>query len=53
MTQAIILVRNIDDDLWLEIILTMTQVKTIRPITSLEDKNIHKIYFNKTSKLSH
>lgn len=53
MTQAIILVRNIDDDLWLEIILIMTQVKIIPLITSLENKNIYKIYFNKTSKLSH
>lgn len=53
MTQAIILDRNTNNDLWLKIILAITQVKNIWPIISLEDKNIHKIYFNKTSKLSH
>lgn len=44
---------KIDNDLWPEIILAMTQVKKARPISSLEDKNPHKVHFNKPQEISH
>ncbi len=53
MTRATILDGNIDDDLWPEIILAMTQVKNVRPTYSLEDKNLYEVHFNKAPKISH
>lgn len=53
MTCATILDGNIDDDLWPEIILAMTQVKNVRPTSSLEDKNPYEVHFNRAPELSH
>lgn len=53
MTQFTIFDGNIDNDLWPEILLAMTQVKNIKPTTSFEDKNPYKVHFNKALKLSH
>lgn len=41
MTQATILEGNLDDDLWPEVILTMTYVKNVRPTKALEGKTPH------------
>lgn len=39
MTWATILERNLDDDLWPEVILAMTYVKNVRPTKALNGKN--------------
>lgn len=53
ITHATIFDGNIDNNLWPEIILAITQVKNVRINSSFEDKNPYKVYFNKTSEISH
>lgn len=47
MTYAIILNRNIDNNLWSKIILVITLVKNIKLISLFEDKNPYKVHFKK------
>lgn len=53
MTYTIILNRKIDNNLWFEIILIITYIKNIKTTFLFKNKNLNKIYFNKTLKLSY
>lgn len=53
MTHATILDRNIDDDLWLEVILAMSQIKNVKPIKALEGNNPHKAHFKKSPNINY
>lgn len=53
MTRATIHEGNIDDDLWPEIILAMTQVKNVRPTSALEGGNPHQALFDKPPNVNH
>ena len=53
MTRACILERNIDDGLWSEVFLAMTNVKNICPISTLSRKSLHKSQFYKAIDVLH
>lgn len=53
MKRATILEKNINDNLWPEIILAMTQVKNIRPTHALEKGNPHQALFDKPPDINH
>ena len=53
MTYVTILNGNIDDNLWPEIILAIIQIKNVRPISLLEDKNPYKVHFSKALDINH
>lgn len=53
MTRATIFEGNIDDDLWPEIILAMTQVKNVRPTNALEGGNPHQALYNSPPSVNH
>lgn len=53
ITHATILDGNIDDDLWPELILAMTQVKNVRPTEALGGNSSHKAHFNRSPDISH
>ena len=53
MTRATILEENIDDDLWPELILTMTYVKNNRPTRAIQNLSSHEAYTHKLPNLFH
>lgn len=53
ITYIMIFNENINNNLWLKIILAMIYVKNIRPTSLLKNKNLYKVNFNKTPELSH
>lgn len=44
MTKETILESNIDNDLWLELVLAMTYIKNNRSIKVLQDLSLYKLY---------
>lgn len=54
MTRVTIFERNIDDELWLKLILVMTYVKNNQPIKALENYiSLHKAYIKEVFNLIH
>lgn len=53
MTRTTILERNIDDDLWLELVLAMAYVKINRPMRVVQNLSLNKVYTYKLPNLSH
>lgn len=53
MTRATILESNINDDLWPEMVLTMTYIKNNCPTKALNNLSPHKAYFYKQSSLTY
>lgn len=53
MTRATILKGNIDNDLWLELVLAMTYMKNNRPIKIVQNLSPHEAYSHKLFDISH
>lgn len=53
MTRATILDGNIDDNLWPEVILAMTQVKNVRPTEALGGNSPHEAHFKKSPDINY
>ena len=53
MTQCTIIGENIPDNLWLEIVLAMVDIKNIRPISVLDEKSSYKALEKKQPRFDH
>lgn len=53
MIYTTILDGNIDDDLWLEVILAINQVKNVRPTKALKSNNPLKAHFKKSANINY
>ena len=53
MTRATILEGNIDNNLWIELVLLITYIKSNRPTRVVQNLSPYKIYIHKLPNLSH
>lgn len=53
MARVLIIKKEIDDTFWSEVILAMTYIKNIRPITALKDLSLYQKLFNIPPDLTH